>query len=146
MCLPSCRHSLDVYKKDVRANAGAAVHLFPAVHLSTPLSLHTIINCCSCRTCTLNRYPPQSSMPITSQWQGEFVLYAQGTRMVHPMPQMPRPMSQVVPPKALDLGGSPMHPPTNGTNPWQGQYMDYAGTLTTVIVNHYILAALFYDT
>lgn len=50
MCLPSCRHSLDVYKKDVRANAGAAVYLFPAVHLSTPLSLHTIINCCSCRT------------------------------------------------------------------------------------------------
>nr|AAM01010.1 Hypothetical protein [Oryza sativa Japonica Group] len=67
----------NVYKKDVRANAGAAVYLFPAVHLSTPLSLHTIINCCSCRMRTLNRYPPQSSMPITSQWQGEFVLYAQ---------------------------------------------------------------------
>nr|ABB46867.1 hypothetical protein LOC_Os10g08730 [Oryza sativa Japonica Group] len=96
----------NVYKKDVRANAGAAVYLFPAVHLSTPLSLHTIINCCSCRMRTLNRYPPQSSMPITSQWQGEFVLYAQGTRMVHPMPQMPRPMSQVVPPKALDVATS----------------------------------------
>uniref|UniRef100_A0A0E0QWS7 Uncharacterized protein n=1 Tax=Oryza rufipogon TaxID=4529 RepID=A0A0E0QWS7_ORYRU len=42
----------NVYKKDVRANAGAAVYLFPAVHLSTPLSLHTIINCCSCRMFT----------------------------------------------------------------------------------------------
>uniref|UniRef100_A0A0D3GJI9 Uncharacterized protein n=1 Tax=Oryza barthii TaxID=65489 RepID=A0A0D3GJI9_9ORYZ len=96
----------------------------------------------------LERVPPHSSTPITSQWQGGFASFAEGTRMVRPVPHMPPARPQMIPQMALDVPTShwqggfapfawtsqgptqsvPLHAPTYGTNPWQGQSMDYGGT------------------
>uniref|UniRef100_A0A0D3GH48 Uncharacterized protein n=1 Tax=Oryza barthii TaxID=65489 RepID=A0A0D3GH48_9ORYZ len=97
--------------------------------------------------------PPHSSMPITSQWQGGFASFAEGTRMVRPVPHMPPARPQMIPqmapdglakvslpyPKCLQILSVkeglrrptqlvPLHAPTYGTNPWQGQSMDYGGS------------------
>uniref|UniRef100_A0A0E0K2A3 Aminotransferase-like plant mobile domain-containing protein n=1 Tax=Oryza punctata TaxID=4537 RepID=A0A0E0K2A3_ORYPU len=102
------------------------------------------------------RVPQHSSALITSQCQGGFAAFAEGTRMVRPVPQMShaRPhmipqMTPVVPTSHWQGGFAPfagillaiylliligptqsvpLHAPTYGTNPWQGQSMDYGGS------------------
>uniref|UniRef100_A0A0E0A9G1 Aminotransferase-like plant mobile domain-containing protein n=1 Tax=Oryza glumipatula TaxID=40148 RepID=A0A0E0A9G1_9ORYZ len=110
------------------------------------------------------RVPPHSSTPITSQWQSGFASFAEGARMVRPVPQMPLARPHMIPQMAPDVATShwqggfapfagtsqgiptypkclrhlsvkeglqptqsvPLHAPTYGTNPWQGQFMDYS--------------------
>uniref|UniRef100_A0A0E0LCU3 Aminotransferase-like plant mobile domain-containing protein n=1 Tax=Oryza punctata TaxID=4537 RepID=A0A0E0LCU3_ORYPU len=113
--------------------------------------------------------PADSSAPITSQLQGGFAAFAEGTRMVRPVPQMPHPRPHMIPQMMPDvptshwqggfapfagssqgfpniprvdaeffgqggftsLGGPtqsvPLQAPTCGSNPWQGQSIDYGG-------------------
>uniref|UniRef100_A0A0E0LU10 Uncharacterized protein n=1 Tax=Oryza punctata TaxID=4537 RepID=A0A0E0LU10_ORYPU len=92
---------------------------------------------------TTGTAPPHSSAPITSQFQGEFAAFAEGTRMVHPVPQMHHPRPHMIPQMTPDVPTShwqggfapfagptqsvPLQAPTYGTNPWQGQSIDYGG-------------------
>uniref|UniRef100_A0A0E0MM05 Aminotransferase-like plant mobile domain-containing protein n=1 Tax=Oryza punctata TaxID=4537 RepID=A0A0E0MM05_ORYPU len=48
------------------------------------------------------RPPPHSSAPITSQFQGGFAAFAEGTRMVRPVPQMPQPTPHMIPQMTAD--------------------------------------------
>uniref|UniRef100_A0A0E0JLE9 Uncharacterized protein n=1 Tax=Oryza punctata TaxID=4537 RepID=A0A0E0JLE9_ORYPU len=97
------------------------------------------------------RVPPHSSAPITSQCQGGFAAFAEGTRMVRPVPQMPHARSHMIPQMTPDVPTShwqggfapfagptqsvPLHAPTYGTNPWQGQSMDYDGSFRPELVS-----------
>uniref|UniRef100_A0A0E0PXQ6 Uncharacterized protein n=1 Tax=Oryza rufipogon TaxID=4529 RepID=A0A0E0PXQ6_ORYRU len=50
------------------------------------------------------RVPPHSSTPITSQWQSGFASFAEGARMVRPVPQMPLARPHMIPQMAPDVG------------------------------------------
>ncbi|EEE65687.1 hypothetical protein OsJ_21306 [Oryza sativa Japonica Group] len=64
------------------------------------------------------RVPPHSSTPITSQWQSGFASFAEGARMVRPVPQMPLARPHMIPQMAPDVA----------TSHWQGGFAPFAGS------------------
>uniref|UniRef100_A0A0E0L0K8 Aminotransferase-like plant mobile domain-containing protein n=1 Tax=Oryza punctata TaxID=4537 RepID=A0A0E0L0K8_ORYPU len=76
------------------------------------------------------RVSPHSSVPITSQCQGGFAAFAGTSQGI---PTIPRVEAEFIGQGGFtSLSGPtqsvPLHAPTYGTNPWQGQSMDYGGS------------------
>uniref|UniRef100_A0A0E0LBJ2 Uncharacterized protein n=1 Tax=Oryza punctata TaxID=4537 RepID=A0A0E0LBJ2_ORYPU len=89
-----------------------------------------------------------------SERLGGFGPTQEGTRMVRPVPQMPHPRPHMIPQMMANVPTShwqggfapfagptqsvPLHAPTYGTNPWQGQSIDYGGAHNHHYVYTYI--------
>uniref|UniRef100_A0A0D9ZHD0 Uncharacterized protein n=1 Tax=Oryza glumipatula TaxID=40148 RepID=A0A0D9ZHD0_9ORYZ len=74
---------------------------------------------------------PQMAPDVpTSHWQGEFAPFAGTNQGIPTIPQLSADF--IGQGGFTSLGGPtqsvPLHAPTYGTNPWQGQSMDYGGT------------------
>uniref|UniRef100_A0A0E0JZA4 Uncharacterized protein n=1 Tax=Oryza punctata TaxID=4537 RepID=A0A0E0JZA4_ORYPU len=99
------------------------------------------------RSTSVREAPTIPTIPEITQMSerlGGFGPIQDGTRMIRPVPQMPHPRPHMIPQMTPDVPTShwqggfapfagptqsvPLHAPTYGTNPWQGQSIDYGGT------------------
>uniref|UniRef100_A0A0E0JR31 Uncharacterized protein n=1 Tax=Oryza punctata TaxID=4537 RepID=A0A0E0JR31_ORYPU len=153
MRLASCRHSSDVYTTATSRRTfeqmpeRPSTSSRPSTSARPSASARRSADGRAVVRSTLVREAPiiPTILEITqmSERLGGFSPTQEGTRMVHPVPQMPHPRPHMIPQMTPDVPTShwqggfapfagptqlvPLQAPTYGTNPWQGQSIDYGG-------------------
>uniref|UniRef100_A0A0E0K0U9 Aminotransferase-like plant mobile domain-containing protein n=1 Tax=Oryza punctata TaxID=4537 RepID=A0A0E0K0U9_ORYPU len=160
MRLASCRHSSDVYTTATSRRTFEQMPERPSTSSRPSTSARPSASArratdghAAVRSTSVREAPTIPTIPETTQMSerlGGFGPTQEGTRMVRPVPQMPHPRPHMIPQMTPDVPTShwqggfapfagptqsvPLQAPPYGTNPWQGQSIDYGGTHN----HHYI--------
>uniref|UniRef100_A0A0E0Q147 Uncharacterized protein n=1 Tax=Oryza rufipogon TaxID=4529 RepID=A0A0E0Q147_ORYRU len=171
MRLASCRHSSDVYNPATSTRTFEPMPECPSTSSRPSTSVRPSASArrssdgrAEVRSTSFRDPPTIPTIPeITeiSERLGGFGSTQEGTRMVRPVPHMPPARPQMIPQMALDVPTShwqggfapfagptqsvPLHAPTYGTNPWQGQSIDYGGSFRPEIMSGFSPYTTSYD-
>uniref|UniRef100_A0A0E0MDZ5 Transposase MuDR plant domain-containing protein n=1 Tax=Oryza punctata TaxID=4537 RepID=A0A0E0MDZ5_ORYPU len=161
MRLASCRHSSEVYTTATSrrmfeqmperpsTSSRPSTSARPSVSARRSTDAHAAV-----RSTSVREAPTIPTIPEITQMSarlGGFDPTQEGTRMVRPVPQMPHPRPHMIPQMTPDVPTShwqegfapfagptqsvPLQAPTYGTNPWQGQSIDYGASVEGRVPN-----------